>query len=104
MTRPRLGQCDAVLGWRGPDKGRVRLCGRGELQISILIEEMRREGFEMTLSPPSVVGRVDDEGEEWEPWELLDIDVPTDRASGGIEAMGNRFTYWDLVSVRRAKI
>jgi len=44
------------------DKTSVTVNGRGELQLSILIEEMRREGYEMTLSPPTVVGMVDEVG------------------------------------------
>lgn len=41
------------------DKQSVRVQGRGELQLGILIEEMRREGYEMTLSPPVVVTQTD---------------------------------------------
>ena len=49
--------------------------GRGELQLSILVEQMRREGFELTLSRPMVV-RKEVDGQKLEPWERLQIDVP----------------------------
>lgn len=54
-----------------PDKFRVS--GRGELHLSILIENMRREGFELAVSRPEVIIHEDD-GEKMEPWELLTVD------------------------------
>mgnify|MGYP001092095570 FL=1 len=55
-----------------PDKFRVS--GRGELHLSILIENMRREGFELAISRPEVIMR-DIEGDTLEPFELLTIDI-----------------------------
>ena len=55
---------------------RVMVYGRGELQLCILIEQMRREGFELTVSRPVVVRKEDDEGNVLEPWEEVSIDVP----------------------------
>jgi GTP-binding protein len=51
--------------------------GRGELQLAILIEQMRREGFELTVSRPEVIERVVD-GVREEPYERITVDVPPD--------------------------
>ena len=61
-----------VESTRDPDKFRVS--GRGELHLSILIENMRREGFELAISRPEVIMR-DIEGDTLEPFELLTIDI-----------------------------
>jgi GTP-binding protein len=53
----------------------MRVYGRGELQLGILIEQMRREGFEMSVSKPEVVIREVD-GEKHEPYELAQLDFP----------------------------
>ncbi len=58
-----------------PDKFRVS--GRGELHLSILIENMRREGYELAVSRPEVITKMVD-GEIHEPYETLTIDVPTE--------------------------
>ena len=52
--------------------------GRGELHLSILIETMRREGFEMQVGKPKVILRKDKDGHTMEPMEALTIDVPQD--------------------------
>eukprot|EP00929_Paragymnodinium_shiwhaense_P118634 TRINITY_DN90549_c0_g1_i1.p1 TRINITY_DN90549_c0_g1~~TRINITY_DN90549_c0_g1_i1.p1 ORF type:complete len:678 (-),score=187.98 TRINITY_DN90549_c0_g1_i1:440-2473(-) len=59
--------------------------GRGEMQLGILIEEMRREGYEMSLSPPQVVKIQDENGKWLEPWENITIDVGMDYGSAIIE-------------------
>lgn len=48
--------------------------GRGEMQLAVLIETMRREGFELSVSPPRVLFREDEDGSTLEPWELVVID------------------------------
>jgi len=53
-----------------------KVIGRGELALAILIENMRREGFELCVSRPEVVTKVDDDGKTLEPLERLIIDVP----------------------------
>jgi len=68
--------------------------GRGEMQLGILIEEMRREGYEMTLAAPSVVKQVAEDGTVMEPWESVQIEVDIKNGSQVIERM----------SVRGAKI
>lgn len=70
-----------------PDKFKVS--GRGELHLSILIENMRREGFELAVSRPEVITKVVD-GEVHEPYETLAIDVPTEYQGGIMERLGAR--------------
>ena len=63
--------------------------GRGELHLSILIENMRREGFELQVSKPTVIVKEID-GIKCEPFEDLQMDVPSDYVGGVIETLGNR--------------
>ncbi len=63
--------------------------GRGELHLSILIENMRREGFELQVSKPVVIVKEID-GIKCEPYEDVQIDVPEDYVGNVIEALGNR--------------
>ncbi|TWJ33007.1 translational GTPase TypA [Geobacter argillaceus] len=66
-----------------------KVSGRGELHLSILIENMRREGFEMAVSKPEVIFR-DVNGQKLEPMEYLVVDVPTEFQGAIIEKMGPR--------------
>lgn len=70
-----------------PDKFRVS--GRGELHLSILIENMRREGFELAVSRPEVITKVVD-GEIQEPYENLTVDVEVDHQGAIMERLGSR--------------
>lgn len=63
--------------------------GRGELHLSILIENMRREGFELEVSKPQVIKKEID-GVMCEPYEDVLIDVPEENVGSVIEALGNR--------------
>ena len=63
--------------------------GRGELHLSILIENMRREGFELQVSKPEVIVRVID-GVRCEPVERVQIDVPEEHTGSVMESMGAR--------------
>ena len=65
------------------------VCGRGEMHLSILIENMRREGYELSVSTPRVLFKEID-GEKCEPMELLVVDVPEDCVGSVIEKMGTR--------------
>jgi GTP-binding protein len=56
----------------------LKVVGRGELALAILIETMRREGYELCVSKPEVVRRLDDKGRTLEPMERLIIDMPED--------------------------
>ncbi len=66
-----------------------RVSGRGELHLSILIENMRREGFELAVSKPEVIVRVKD-GVKTEPMEYLVVDVASEFQGAIIEKMGPR--------------
>ena len=59
----------------GPNMEAMKVYGRGELQLAILIEQMRREGFEMCISKPEVLVR-DEGGKKTEPYELAAMDFP----------------------------
>ncbi len=52
------------------------VCGRGELQLAVLVETMRREGYELQVSRPTVITKTDEEGKLLEPVEELFLDVP----------------------------
>lgn len=66
-----------------------RVCGRGEMHLSILIENMRREGYELSVSTPRVLFKEID-GVKCEPMERLVIDVPNDCTGSVMEKMGTR--------------
>lgn len=63
--------------------------GRGVLHLSILIETMRREGYEMSISKPRVVLKQID-GKLQEPYEVLNVEVPTEKMGPVMEMVGNR--------------
>ncbi|MCU0240086.1 MAG: GTP-binding protein [Pyrinomonadaceae bacterium] len=67
-----------------------RVSGRGELQLSILIEMMRREGYELQVSKPEVITKRGENGELQEPIELVVIDVPDEFIGVVTEALGRR--------------
>ena len=66
-----------------------KVSGRGVLHLSILIENMRREGYEMTVSQPHVIIK-EIEGQKQEPVEILTVDAPLDSAGKIIELVGQR--------------
>jgi len=72
------------------DNGKLLISGRGELHLSILLETMRREGFEMEVSKPEVVIKEVD-GEKLEPVEEITITVPTEHVGAVSEELGKRY-------------
>ncbi len=96
-----------VLPTERPDAWEVQ--GRGELQLAVLVETMRREGFELTVGKPQVVIREID-GKRCEPVELLTVDVPEDYLGvvtqllalrkGRMEQMVNHGTGWVRIDFR----
>ena len=66
-----------------------KVSGRGELHLSILIEQMRRQGYEFQVSPPSVIYKEKD-GQRLEPIELLMIEVPDSYVGAVMEKLGSR--------------
>lgn len=79
-----------------PDQGEqsgpsfFKVYGRGELHIAVLLENMRREGFEMQVSQPEVIIKTDENGNKTEPYEELVVDVPTEFSGTVIEKIGKR--------------
>ncbi|MCR5599503.1 MAG: translational GTPase TypA [Ruminococcus sp.] len=67
-----------------------RVAGRGEMHLSILIENMRREGYELGVSTPRVLFKEDENGRKLEPIERLVIDVPEDCVGSVMEKIGTR--------------
>lgn len=80
---------DVSLKIRPNDSESFIVSGRGELHLSILIENMRREGFELQVSKPEVIIKEID-GVKCEPYEDVQIDVPDEYVGNVIEALGNR--------------
>lgn len=68
----------------------VKVSGRGELHLGILIEEMRREGMEFCVSRPEVITQKDDDGATLEPFEELMIDVPEEYQGVVIQKISSR--------------
>ncbi len=67
-----------------------KVSGRGELHLSILIETMRRQGYEFQVSPPEVIYKRDKDGTLLEPMELLMIEVPEEYVGAVMERLGSR--------------
>lgn len=67
-----------------------RVAGRGEMHLSILIENMRREGYELSVSTPRVLLKEGEDGRKLEPIERLVIDVPEESVGSVMEKMGSR--------------
>lgn len=102
LTQELVGNVSIrVLPTERPDAWEVR--DRGELALAVLVETMRREGFELTVGKPQVVRRVID-GEIHEPWQFTTIDVPEEylgtvtqlmaERRGQMETMANHGTGW----------
>lgn len=73
-----------------PTRDYFEIRGRGEMQIGILIEEMRREGYEMSLAPPSVITTTNEDGAEMEPWDEIQIDCNNEHSSLIIDRLSTR--------------
>lgn len=79
----------AITFQESADKDSFEIGGRGELQLGVLIETMRREGFELTVSRPKVLYR-EENGQKLEPFEEVIIDVDEEYSSSVIDAMNKR--------------
>ena len=80
----------AVRITEAADKDSFEVAGRGELQLGVLIETMRREGFELGISRPRVLFREDENGKKTEPYETVVIDVDDEYAGTVVEKMAVR--------------
>ena len=85
----RETQKDVSLRVESAGSDSFLVSGRGELHLGILIENMRREGFELEVSKPKVIIKEID-GVKCEPWEELQIEVPEDVVGSVIEHLGTR--------------
>lgn len=85
----RETQKDVSLRVENTGRDSFLVSGRGELHLGILIENMRREGFELEVSKPKVIIKEID-GVKCEPWEELQIEVPEDVVGSVIEHLGTR--------------
>ncbi len=74
---------------QGDDADKFRVSGRGELHLSVLIENMRREGFELCVGRPEVIIKEID-GKPSEPYEQLTVDIPEDSQGTVMEKLGER--------------
>src|SRR5438067_496555 len=72
------------------NKDAFKVSGRGLLHLGILIENMRREGYELSISKPHVIMRRNEDGQLLEPIEYLVVDVPEKNMGGVMELVGNR--------------
>ncbi len=70
--------------------GQFEVSARGEMQIAILVEQMRREGFEILVSRPEVIYQRDEAGALLEPMEMLYVDVPTDDLGPILQSLAGR--------------
>jgi len=71
-------------------KDAFEVAGRGELQLGVLIEQMRREGFELSISRPRVIYGTDEHGKRTEPYETIVIDVDEQYSGTVVEKMAGR--------------
>merc|ERR1712025_1564381 len=70
---------------------RYEVSGRGQLHLTVLIETMRREGFELEVGPPTVIIKENEEtGVVEEPWESVEVRVPEEYVGGVVDLLNNR--------------
>ncbi|MEW9856805.1 translational GTPase TypA [Novosphingobium sp. M1R2S20] len=80
----------AIRVTESADKDSFEVAGRGELQLGVVIETMRREGFELGISRPRVLFRTDENGQRTEPYETVVIDVDDEYSGTVVEKMQRR--------------
>jgi GTP-binding protein len=80
----------AIKVTESADKDSYEVAGRGELQLGVLIETMRREGFELGISRPRVIFGEDENGKKTEPYETVVIDVDEEHSGTVVEKMAIR--------------
>ncbi len=81
--------------------GIFRVSTRGTMQVAILVEQMRREGYEVLVSRPQVITK-EENGQKMEPYETLYIEVPDDCVNGAIRILGNRHGVMDSMDSKGA--
>ncbi len=102
MIRERLlveAETNVAISFKeSGNKDAFEIGGRGELQLGVLVETMRREGFEMTVSRPQVLLQYDAAGNKQEPFEEVTIDVDDEFSSTVVDAMNKRKA--DMIDMR----
>jgi GTP-binding protein len=94
----RETRTNVSLGFAETDlAGVFTVSARGEMQIAILVEQMRREGFEVLVSRPEVIFKKDGLGELLEPYETLYVDVPNENLGDILQSLAGRKA--DIVSM-----
>jgi GTP-binding protein len=94
----RETRTNVSLGFAETDlAGVFTVSARGEMQIAILVEQMRREGFELLVSRPEVIFKKDGSGELLEPYETLYVDVPNENLGDILQSLAGRKA--DIVSM-----
>jgi GTP-binding protein len=83
------GERDVALKVKESEGDAFEVSGRGVLHLSILLENMRREGYEVSVARPQVIYRINN-GKREEPIEVLTVDVPDESAGKAIELIGTR--------------
>jgi GTP-binding protein len=87
----RETRTNVSLGFQETDAASVfTVSARGEMQIAILVEQMRREGFELLVSRPEVIFKRDKNGELLEPFETLYVDVPNENLGDILQSLAGR--------------
>ncbi len=105
QLRDRLNrELESNVALRVDDRGdEFVVSGRGLLHLGILLENMRREGYELSVGKPEVVLKQDDSGKTLEPLERLTVDVPTDAVGPVMQLLGDRraeMTHMDTLGSR----
>lgn len=80
----------AIRVSRTPDNEAFEVAGRGELQLGVFIETLRREGFELSISRPRVLFKQDESGAKTEPYENIQVDVDDDFVGTVVESLSKR--------------
>ena len=100
LEREAEGNVALRIG-KTPDSDAIEVAGRGELQLAVLIETMRREGFELSISRPRVLFKTDPiSGQQQEPIEEVVIDVDEEHSGVVVEKLGAR--KGDLIDMRQS--
>lgn len=90
----------AIRVTESENRDAFELAGRGELQIGVLLETMRREGFELSVSRPRVLLKTDENGQTMEPYEEIIVDIDDEYTGAVVEKLTGRKA--DLVDMRPA--
>lgn len=89
FEREKRANISLKIDFSSQDQEVVTVAGRGELHLAVLIEAMRREGYEMSISKPRVIVK-EENGEKLEPFEMATVEVPEEYAGGVIEELSRR--------------